>query len=327
MEPVLHYYPDGIMGVDCRFVRAGLACAHVIIEAGRASVVDVGTAYSATEVAQALAKVQIPLEKVDYLFLTHVHLDHASGVGKFLELASQAKLVVHPLGARHMVNPSRLIEATIDIYGTKHVETHYGPILPVDSSRIIEATDGFELDFNGRCLKFLDTPGHSRHHYCMVDVRSRSIFAGDTFGVSFREFDTDKGPFIFPTTSPAHFDLDAAHESIDRLMNFNPEYFYLMHYSRIPATPNLALQLHEFLDVFADFTFKVLDLEENREQTLYENLMQFLLDRLQQHGSSLGLAQARELLEGDVRLNAQGLLVWAEAFKRRHGSKQNQGLG
>ncbi|MDE3021100.1 MAG: MBL fold metallo-hydrolase [Pseudomonadota bacterium] len=314
-EPIIHFYPDGIFGVDCRFMRQGMACAHVLIESGRALVVDVGTAYSVDEIVLALKQAQIPLEKVDYVLLTHIHLDHASGAGKFMRLAPEARLVLHPLGARHMVNPSRLIEATIEIYGSEKIEAHYGPIIPVEASRIIHAPDGFELDFHGRKLKFLDTPGHARHHCSIVDASSQSIFAGDTFGVSFREFDTDFGPFIFPTTSPAHFDLEAAHTSIDRLMGHNPKYFYLMHYSRIPATSHLAQQMHEFLDAFAELALQVPGSGKRREQVLYEELMQFLLTRLQKHGSKLEKARMLQLLEGDVRLNAQGLLVWVDAGK------------
>ncbi|MBU6460489.1 MAG: MBL fold metallo-hydrolase [Proteobacteria bacterium] len=310
-RPILHSYSHGIVGVDCRFVRPGMACAHVIVQEGRAAVVDVGTAYSAEDVARALHQLQIPLEQVDYLILTHVHLDHASGAGRFLELAPLAQLVVHPSGARHMINPGRLVEATEAIYGPAYVKRHYGAILPVEASRVREAPEGFVLDFKGRPLRFLETPGHARHHVCVVDEASRSIFTGDTFGVSFRELDTVEGPFVFPTTSPTQFDLEAAHASIDRLMGFNPERFYLMHYSQIEARPQLAAQLHEFLDHFAVMARRLAGSKEDQEALLYEALMRFLLDRVHQHGVRLDDDGIRALLDSDVRLNAQGLLIWA----------------
>src|SRR5690606_24907183 len=109
---------------------------------------------------------------------------------------------VHPRGARHMADPSRLIASATTVYGETEFNRLYGTIRPVDPHRIITAPDGFTLDFNGRPLVFFDTPGHARHHYCVFDQKSQSVFTGDTFGISYREFDVEGMEFVFPATTP-----------------------------------------------------------------------------------------------------------------------------
>ena len=165
---------------------------------------------------------------------------------------------------------------------------------------------------NGRPLVFLDTPGHARHHYCIYDAVSRGIFSGDTFGLSYREFDSDAGPFIFPTTTPVQFDPEALHASIERLLSFNPERMYLTHYGCIKNLPHLAEQLHGRIDAFIRLAREVGDSEDDRHEALVAGLNQMLLGNLQAHGSRLTQEDLLELLAVDVELNAQGLEIWLD---------------
>ena len=116
----------------------------------------------------------------------------------------------------------------------------YGEIIPIEKTRIVEVSDGMRVKVGSREFELIHTPGHALHHYCMVDQTARLVFTGDTFGVSYRETDTGNGAFIIPTTTPVHFDPDAAHASIDRIMGYAPESAYLTHYSRVTDLPRLA---------------------------------------------------------------------------------------
>src|SRR6185437_11960263 len=119
----------------------------------------------------------------------------------------------------------------------------YGELVPIPAERVRVMRDGESIDLAGRELLTIDTPGHALHHYSIVDVGNRNVFTGDTFGLSYRELDTEAGAFIVPTTTPTQFDPDQLIASIDRIASYRPEAAYLMHYSRVTDIPKLAREL------------------------------------------------------------------------------------
>jgi glyoxylase-like metal-dependent hydrolase (beta-lactamase superfamily II) len=245
------------------------------------------------------------------VFVTHIHLDHAGGAGEFMRHLPKAKLVVHPRGARHMADPARLVASAMAVYGEAEFKRMYGDIHPIEASRIIEAPDEFRLDFNGRPLLFLDTPGHARHHYCIFDEQSNSFFTGDTFGLSYREFDVDGMEFVFPTTTPVQFDPVAAHASLDRLMSYNPSYAFLTHYGRIAHLARHANELHGLIDAHVSIARKLRNVPD-RHAALVEELGELLLRRVVAHGCKLTEERIHSLLRLDIELNAQGLENWLD---------------
>jgi glyoxylase-like metal-dependent hydrolase (beta-lactamase superfamily II) len=249
---------------------------------------------------------------VDYVIPTHVHLDHAGGAGELLRHLPNARLVIHPRGARHMVDPSRLNAGATAVYGEDQMERLFGRVVPVPPERVLEAGDGDEVHFNGRPLRFLDTPGHARHHFCVVDEVGDGIFTGDTFGLSYRWFDTARGPFVLPTTTPVQFEPEALHASVDRLVAEGLGYMYLTHYSRVGDLARLQGDMHELIDRYVEMARTHADAGESRHGILCEEMMQLMLRRLRDHGCSLSETEIRELLGPDVDLNVQGLEVWLD---------------
>ena len=226
-------YGNGIIAFDAGYVRPILAAIHIVVESGRVAFVDTGSNDSLANALAALERIGLDAGAVDYVILTHIHLDHAGGAGSMMAAFPNAKLVVHPRGARHMSEPSQLIAGVTAVYGDAYVRRVYGEIIPVPFERIIEAKDGSTISLAGRELLCLDTPGHARHHICIVDRKTGGIFSGDLFGLSYREHDVDGRPFIFPTTTPTQFEPDAMHTSIDRLLSFQPGAIYLTHYGQV----------------------------------------------------------------------------------------------
>ena len=214
--------PHGIHVIDTGFVRPRLDAAYLVVEKGRGAFIDCGVNHSVPHLLAALDGAGLAPKDVDWLILTHVHLDHGGGAGELLRHLPGARLVVHPRGARHMIDPSRLWAGASAVYGEAEMERNYGRLVPVPAERVVEAPDGHAVDLAGRRLICLDTPGHARHHNAIHDVASGWVFSGDTFGVSYREFDTAQGPFIIPTTSPIEFDPPVLHRSIDRLVALKP---------------------------------------------------------------------------------------------------------
>ncbi len=311
-----HHHPFGIVTLDAEYVRPGLAAVHLIVEQGHAVIIDTGTNNAVPHVLAALADLGVGPDAVDFVIVTHVHLDHAGAAGAFLAACPNARLVVHPRGAPHMIDPTKLVQGSIAVYGETAFRELYGEIVPVAAERVIEAgvvgTEGYALDFQGRRLEFIDTPGHARHHYCIHDLTSNTLFTGDTFGISYREFDVDGRPFIFPTTTPVQFEPEALHASINRLVARNAEAAYLTHYGRVEHLSTLAPRLHELIDASVELALAASGDAQARLETLKRAMSDLLMERLRDHGCLLEETVCRDLLAIDVDLNSQGLLVWRD---------------
>jgi glyoxylase-like metal-dependent hydrolase (beta-lactamase superfamily II) len=307
-------FDHGISSIDTGFFRPQFDASHLIVERGRAAFVDVGTNYSVPALLAELDAKHIAIDAVGYVILTHVHLDHAGGTGALMQKLPNARLVVHARGARHMIDPTQLIAGATAVYGAEEIERSYGTLVPVPAERIDIANDGHLIDLSGRKLLCLDTPGHARHHICIYDERSNAFFTGDTFGLSYREFDTDKGDFIVPTSTPVQFEPDALHASIDRMMSYEPEQMFLTHYSRVTDVARLANDLHVQIDAMVSIAEKHAA-DANRHALIAVDLAQLFVARAKNHGCTLSEANVLELLKMDIELNTQGLEVWLDRKK------------
>lgn len=310
----------GIHRIDTGFVRPRFDAAYLVVEGGRAAFIDCGTNDAVPRMLASLAEAGLGPSDVDWLILTHVHLDHAGGAGELMAHLPNARLVVHPRGARHMIDPSQLWAGASAVYGEEVMEATYGRLRPIQSERVIEAADGHVVPLAGRSLLCLDTPGHARHHMSIYDERANVCFTGDTFGLSYREFDTNKGVFIVPTTSPVQFDPDALHASIDRLVRLNPAAMYLTHYDRVDDVTRLANDLHTQIDAMVAIARTAHAQQPDaghRHDAMKEALTALYLERALAHGWCGNRSALLDILGMDVELNAQGLGVWLDNQERR----------
>lgn len=305
-------YEHGIYAFDAGYVRPLLASIHLVVENDRVAFVDTGNNESLPAALAALDTLGLAVENVDYVVLTHVHLDHAGGAGAMMRAFPNARLVVHQRGARHMADPSRLVAGATAVYGEAEVRRLYGDVLPIEEGRIIEATHGLKIDLAGREFLCLDTPGHARHHICIVDSKSGHIFTGDTFGLSYRELDTEGRQFIFPTTTPVQFDPAALHASLDLLMSYRPGAMYLTHFSQVTDVAEKALELHRLIDAHLDIARREKDSGPERHSRIRVGLAHLLVDEAKRFGCQVPPAEILEIFATDLDLNAQGLVVWLD---------------
>jgi glyoxylase-like metal-dependent hydrolase (beta-lactamase superfamily II) len=303
--------PHGIRAVDTGFHRPRFDAAWLIVENGRAAFVDAGTNHSVPRLLAALSAEGLRPDAVDYVIPTHVHLDHAGGVGLLMQHLPAARLVVHPRGARHLVDPTHLVKGATAVYGAEEVERSYGTIVGVDARRVVETADGMTIALAGRTLRFLDTPGHAMHHHCVWDERSRGFFTGDTFGISYREFDTATGAWIMPTTTPVQFQPDALRRSVERLMAFAPDRLYLTHFGAVDDVQRLGALFLKQLDAIVALA-RSLDPGPARQAALADGMLRIHLRSLRAHGVALPEVRIRELLALDLELNAQGIGLWLD---------------
>lgn len=301
----------GIRCIDTLQDRPGLACCYLIEHQGEAALIECGTAPGVPGLLATLESLGLRREQVRYLIPTHVHLDHAGGAGLLMRELPQARLVVHPRGARHLIDPSKLIAGATAVYGADVVRAMYGEILPIESSRVIEADDGARVALGDRELLFVDTPGHARHHFSVWDAQSRGFFTGDTFGLSYRVFDGPNGAYLLPTTTPVQFEPEAWEQTLDRYLSFAPQRMYLTHYGCVENVPQLASELRQGLRDYQALARKA-PAGNARHQALTAALLAHSLDALRQKRSPAAEAFARDWLALDMDLNAQGLEVWLD---------------
>ncbi len=302
--------------IDTAFMRRDdFDAAYLVVENGRAAFIDCGTGLAVPAMLAALARTGLEPGAVDWLILTHVHLDHAGGAGLLMQQLPNARLLVHPRGAPHMLDPTRLIAGATEVYGQAEIARSYGPILAVAGDRVIVAEDGHRVDLAGRELLCLHTPGHARHHLCVWDARSRAWFTGDTFGLSYRELDSARGAFIVPTSSPVQFEPEALKHSIARLLGYAPQAMFLTHYGRVQDVGRLGADLVELIDAMVEIG-RQCDARPDRHQAAVAALTALYLERAQAHGCPLDDAAVTRVLAMDIELNAQGLACWLDRDRR-----------
>jgi glyoxylase-like metal-dependent hydrolase (beta-lactamase superfamily II) len=314
LRPRLYRHPHGIFAIDAEYLYPGHAAAHLIVDNGRAAFVDVGTNDSVPYLLAALDELGVARDAVDYLLLTHVHLDHAGGAGSLIKELPNARAVLHPRGAPHMIDPTRLVAGSRAVYGPERFARLYGELLPIPASRVQVVSDGERVRLGGRELELLHTAGHAAHHYVVVDAAHQSIFSGDTFGISYRALDTAAGPFITPATVPTQFDPQAHLESVDRMLGYHPESIYLMHFSRVTDIARLGAmlkaQIREFVAIARAHAG-----DRDPRAAIRAAMLAHWVALLKAQGTTLAPAQIEQALLGDLELNTQGLIAWLQREK------------
>jgi glyoxylase-like metal-dependent hydrolase (beta-lactamase superfamily II) len=304
-------FAAGITAIDVDYVRPRLAASHLVIDGGRAAFVDTGTTHSVPNLLAALAERNLDPADVDWVLATHVHLDHAGGAGALMQVLPNARCAVHPRGARHLAEPSKLIAGSIAVYGEERFRSLYGEIVPIAESRIFVPEDGAKIEFGGRQFELIHTPGHALHHYCIVDRRHAAIFSGDTFGISYRDFDVDGRAFIFPTTTPVHFDPEALCNSVDRLMSYAPQAIYLTHYAEVRDLERLAGEMKSRVRAFVELGRRHADAPD-RASKLRNGMFAMMTGWLNEHGFRRDDGERHRLLDDDIDLNCQGIEFWLD---------------
>ena len=309
-RPVFNSLGDGILHLDAEYLSPGVASVYVLIENDECAIIETGTFHTVPYIMAVLKANGLSEENVRYVIPTHVHLDHAGGVGQLMKICPNAQLLVHPKGARHMISPEKLSIGVKAVYGEAAFEKMYGELIPVDAARVIEAPDNFDVKLGERVLRFYDTPGHARHHFCVHDLNSNTIFSGDTFGIGYPQLETTAGRFVFATTTPVQFEPQALRASIDRLVSLKPAAFNLTHYGRIEATESVVKQLHDSIDRFVAIAEQAAAMTDDRLAFIEQQIRRYLLDCYHALGGTQTDEYFLDVITIDSQLNAQGLDVW-----------------
>jgi glyoxylase-like metal-dependent hydrolase (beta-lactamase superfamily II) len=245
MEPLgpgLHY-------VDLHYQGIPSVIAAAVLE-GPAGValVDPGPAVSLPQLREALAARGIALDEVRALLLTHIHLDHAGATGALVKANPRMRVFVHERGARHMIDPQKLLDSATRLYGNA-MDRMWGEFLPTPASNVTALTGGERLDVAGRSVAVEYTPGHASHHVSYFDEASGVAFVGDTAGGRI-----GSSTYVMPPTPPPDIDLDAWSASVDTILRWTPRTLFLTHFGPSPTEPGAHMKelidrLHRAADV------------------------------------------------------------------------------
>jgi glyoxylase-like metal-dependent hydrolase (beta-lactamase superfamily II) len=315
-EPSREVAP-GVFLIDTGYLRPGLAACYLLRGRDSFAVVETGHVHAVPRILAALRHLGAAREAVSHVIVTHVHLDHAGGAGALMRELPRATLVAHPRGARHLIDPAKLWAGTVVVYGEAATRALYGDPVPVAAERVVEAPDGFSLDLGARRLRFLDAPGHAKHHFVVLDEATRGFFTGDCFGLSYRETDGGTGgPFFFTSTTPVQFDPAALHATIDRILAEKPERLYLTHFGLVQGgVAAHGAALHRSIDEHVRVA-RAAPPGPARHEAIKAGLTAHLKAELASRRVPLPEAEAVEIFGNDLELNAQGLGVWLDAPAR-----------
>ncbi|MBE4908923.1 MBL fold metallo-hydrolase [Bacillus luteolus] len=283
-----------------------------VIKEEKLAIVETCASPSIPFILEGLHKLDIQPEEVEYIIVTHIHLDHAGGAGLLLEKCSNAKVVVHPKGARHLANPSRLIAGAKAVYGKKFEEL-FEPILPIPEEKIITMQDGESLKLSSDCtLTFYDTPGHANHHFSIHESVSNGIFTGDTIGIYYQELMKEGVELYLPTTSPNQFDPDVMLSSTRRIKELSPRSIYFGHFGMSTNVQEIFKQIQHWIPIF------VASGEEGLKNThdlsfieQKEAVKARLLEAIILHLDTLGISRNHEvysILDLDLEVCAMGII-------------------
>ncbi|MFM8268601.1 MAG: MBL fold metallo-hydrolase [Pseudomonadota bacterium] len=296
--------------IDCRYQFPRFAAAFLQVRNGRSIFIENNTNQALPHLLEALHSHGAEEKNVDYLIVTHAHLDHAGGTAALAERCPHAVVLAHPKAAKTLIAPERLIASAKKVYGEDKFFQMYGTIKPLPKERVREVGDGEVIPWQDISLKFLYTEGHATHHLCVLDESSQSIFTGDAFGLSYPALN-GVHPFHIPSTSPVDFNYAEAIRAIDLIEATQAKTAYLTHYGPVSDISERAQLLRKHLLVHVNFINECEEMkipDSQVESMILKNLSKYFEEELKACGIQI-TEEVRSLLKMDLELNAAGLAV------------------
>jgi glyoxylase-like metal-dependent hydrolase (beta-lactamase superfamily II) len=312
MEPSPMVVADGITAIDTVMAGERELNSVYLIEAQEPCLVETGPAADEGRLRAALRSLGVDADSLAHIAVTHIHMDHAGGVGDLVRAFPRARVWVHESGARHLAHPERLVASTARTYGSERMRALFGDMRAAPGDRVEAVREGDVIDLGDRTLTVVHTPGHASHHVALADDRSGAICTGEAIG-SYLPW----APTFRPALPPPEVDLEAAHASIRRIRSLSPTALLTSHFGPVPD-PVAALDVAEArIDAWAS---DVRDLLRGDADLDVDAITAVLTERARREfeaDTGRAFPQERYDVLGSVRMNAQGLArYWRKRWNR-----------
>lgn len=279
----------------------GLVAAYLLPQEGGWTLVETGPSTCRDALLRGVARAGVSPPEVRRVFVTHIHLDHAGGMGGIVNAFPNATFYAHELGVPHMIDPTKLVASARRAWGSAS-DLLWGPIAPVPQARIVALRGGERFSLEHGELQVLATPGHAKHHLAFFDTGLRGIFTGDGAGVRL-----ENSPHLRPAVPPPDLDLDQLFTSLDVMRRTDPKLVLFSHFGPSPDGASELVRYRTIVEQWRDVA-----LVAAREQANPE----FVAERLRAHDAASGAvleSTDRESIISSYDLAARGFLRYFEA--------------
>jgi len=306
---------DSLFCLDLRYNEIENHSSAYIIRDRATAIVETGTSHGVPVLLDALDTLSIRRNDVRFILVSHVHLDHAGGAGALLRECPGAQLVVHPSGARHLIDPEKLAASARAVYGPRF-DRLFGELEPAPENRVLRMHEGMKLELGTRTLEFYDAPGHAYHHMIIHSPLDRGIFSGDAGGLLFPAFNVGEFEYSIISTSPTQFDPILMKKTLARMESLKPLSLYYTHFGPSAQAPGHLARAAALVDAYIAMASSIPAVDSSLS-SLIALLREFHHREL---GAIPGNGSLPVLLENDIELNARGLLYYMKKMERESAS-------
>jgi glyoxylase-like metal-dependent hydrolase (beta-lactamase superfamily II) len=300
---------DGITGIDTRMVGRYLVTSAYLVDADELALIETGPTTSAHAVQSGLDALGVAANDLAHIVVTHIHLDHAGGVGTLARAFPGATVWVNERGAPHLADPTKLAASAERIYGPERLREWFGPIEPTEVGRLRSIADGDAIDLGGRTLDVLYTPGHASHHVALADRVTGAVFAGDALGVHLPDVRV-----LRPAMPPPDVDLEAACTSIERIRD-RADLVLLSHFGPVAEVDHICELAERRLLAWGDTVRTALAVDDDLDRITGLLETQGAAEYLGDSGEEIDMERYDVL--SSVRMNAMGLIrYWKKRAER-----------
>lgn len=299
--------------IDCHDLGREKRTGCYVIVGKKTTIIETSASPSIPYILQGLEELQIKLENIQYLILTHIHLDHAGGAGLFLEKCPNATVIVHPKGSVHLADPCKLIASAKTVYGAEF-DALFNPILPIPKEKIKVVEHKEQLVLEERTLTFYHTPGHANHHISIRDDLSNGIFTGDTSGIHYHELNHEGISFVLPSTSPNQFHPESMLNSISLFEQLKPDSLYFGHYGEHSNPEIVYKQIRYWLPLFIQCGEEAIALKSSFHDRVAQTI-ELITKKIKNHLFSHGINKNHpvfEILQLDIEVSSMGLIHYLQ---------------
>jgi glyoxylase-like metal-dependent hydrolase (beta-lactamase superfamily II) len=316
---VTETYPAavGITGVDTRMAGRSRLTSAYLLEGSEPTLVETGPTTSIEAVTAGLHSLGLQSEDLAHIVVTHIHLDHAGGVGRLSQRFPRALVWVHDRGVAHLADPQKLVASVARVYGEEQMRSLFGPVDPVPSDRLRSVSEGDRIPVGTRSLEVMYTPGHASHHIALVDSTSGAVFTGDALGIHLPD-----ARVLRPATPPPDIDVEVGVRSIERIRARAESVLLFSHFGPVKEVDELcsiaSSRLRRWADIVRDALDQTDDLDRITE--LLERQTSSEFDDAKDAGIEIDMERYETL--ASMRMNAAGLVrYWKKRADAERGTK------